>query len=107
MNAEPALNVFLSYSHEDEKLREELETHLAPLKRGGQIRTWHDRRIPPGDEWAGEIDDNLELADVVLLLVSPPFIASDYCWDVEVKRATERHEAGEARVIPVILRPVA
>jgi hypothetical protein len=62
--------------------------------------------ISAGDEWKGEIDDNLEQADVILLLISSDFLASDYCWDVETKRALERHDAGEARVIPVILRTV-
>ncbi len=100
-----ALNVFFSYAHEDEALRDELDVHLALLRRSGQIDTWHDRKILPGGDWAGAIDDNLEAADVILLLVSPAFIDSDYCWDVELKRAMERHEAGEARVIPIILRP--
>ncbi len=100
------MNVFFSYSHQDEGLRDELESHLSILKRSGRIHTWHDRKITPGGEWAGAIDNRLEAADVILLLVSPPFLASDYCWDVELRRAMERHEAGEARVIPVILRPV-
>ncbi len=101
-----ALNVFFSYAHQDEELRDELDSHFGILKRGDKIRTWHDREILPGGEWAGAIDHHLEVADVILLLVSPAFIASDYCWDVELKRAMERHRAGEARVIPIILRPV-
>ncbi len=100
------LNVFFSYAHKDEELRDELAVHLAILKRQGKIRPWHDRQITGGQEWAGEIDDNLDAADVILLLVSPTFVASDYFWDKELKRALERHEAGEARVIPIILRPV-
>ncbi len=99
-----ALAVFFSYSHEDEALRDELETHLAALKRQGRVRTWHDRKISAGREWAGQIDDNLHSADIILLLVSPPFIASHYCWDVEMIDALKRHEDGEARVIPIILR---
>ena len=101
-----AIKVFFSYAHEDENLRDELEKHLSMLKRQGVIKGWHDRKIGPGKEWKGEIDTHLDTADVILLLISPDFIASDYCWDVEVKRTMERHEAGEARVIPVILRPV-
>jgi len=97
--------VFFSYSHRDEALRDELETHLSALKRQGLIDTWHDRRIGAGTEWAREIDENLERADVILLLVSPYFISSDYCYDVEMRRAIERHDAGEARVIPVLLHP--
>jgi hypothetical protein len=100
------VKIFYSYSHQDEELRDTLERHLSVLKRQGLIESWHDRMITPGDEWAGEIDHNLDQADIILLLVSADFIASDYCWDIELKRALDRHEAGDARVIPVILRPV-
>ena len=98
-------HVFFSYSHADEELRNELEKHLAGLLRQGVITTWHDRRIGPGEELHGHIDEQLNAADIVLLLVSADFLASDYCYDVEMMRAMERHEGGEARVIPVILRP--
>lgn len=102
---EPNLStVFFSYSHEDEDLRDRLETHLSMLKRQGAIEAWHDRRIVAGDNLGGSIDRELERADVILLLVSPDFLDSAYCYDVEMKRSMERHEAGEARVIPVILR---
>jgi TIR domain len=97
--------VFFSYSHKDEALRDELEVHLSALKRQGVIETWHDRRIEAGQQIDHVINHNLEQADIILLLVSPYFIASDYCYDVEMTRALERHEAGDARVIPVILHP--
>jgi len=97
--------VFFSYSHKDEGLRDQLETHLSMLKRQGFIETWHDRRITAGEPLDTAISSNLERADVVLLLVSPDFLASDYCYDKEMKRALERHEAGQCTVIPVILRP--
>jgi internalin A len=96
--------VFFSYSHKDEWLRDELETHLKLLQRQGIISTWHDRKILPGAEWGGEIDNHLERARIILLLVSADFLASDYCWDLEVRRAVERHEKGEAVVIPIMLR---
>ena len=99
------VTIFFSYSHKDEDLRNELEIHLASLKRQGVVSTWHDRRIAAGEEFAGKISENLESADIILLLVSPYFIASDYCYEVEMKRALERHESGEAKVIPVILHP--
>jgi hypothetical protein len=89
----------------DEALRNELETHLASLKRQGLIEAWHDRRILAGQEFAQEIDQHFATADVVLLLVSPNFIASDYCYNVELQQALQRHERKEAVVIPVILRP--
>lgn len=97
--------VFLSYSHRDEALRDELEKHLSILRRQGFIEIWHDRRIVAGAELDHAISQNLETADVILLLVSSDFLASDYCYDVEMRRAMERHAAGEAHVIPVILRP--
>lgn len=97
--------VFFSYSHRDEELRNELQTHLAPLQREGLLESWHDRRIEAGDEIHGKISQNLERADIILLLVSPHFLESNYCYDVEMKRAMERHAEGTARVIPVILQP--
>jgi len=100
------LEVFYSYAHEDEPLLGELRKHLGILKRQGVIRDWHDRKITAGTEWKGQIDHHLTTAGVILLLVSADFIASDYCYDIEMTRALERHKQREARVIPVILRPV-
>jgi formylglycine-generating enzyme required for sulfatase activity len=99
-----AVNVFVSYSHEDEPLREELGKHLSSLRRSRAIAEWHDRKIDAGAEWAKEIDRNLKSADVILLLISPAFIHSDYCSSVELTQAMEQHEAGTACVIPIILR---
>ncbi len=99
------INLFFSYSHKDETLRDELEIHLASLKRQGVIATWHDRRIGAGNEFDRSISENLESADIVLLLISPYFIASDYCYEVEMKRALEKHNKSESIVIPVILHP--
>lgn len=95
--------LFFSYSHVDEALRDRLEVHLSLLKHQGLIETWHDRRITAGSELDAAINENLESADVILLLVSADFIASKYCFSLEMKRALERHEEGTARVIPVIL----
>lgn len=105
MTPKPA-EIFFSYSHKDEPFRKQLETHLSMLCRQELIKPWHDRMITAGDEWKGQIDDNLNSADIVLLLVTANFLASDYCYDIEMKRAMERHEVGEARVIPIILTPV-
>lgn len=82
-----------------------LHDHLSALRREKVIVHWWDREIGPGTEWKGVIDEHLNTAQIVLLLVSPSFLASDYCYDVEVGRAMERHERGECKVIPVILRP--
>jgi uncharacterized protein (UPF0297 family) len=100
------ISIFYSYAHEDELLRQQLEKHLAVLRRQGLISEWYDRQIIAGTEWVHEIDTHLETASIILLLVSPDFIASDYCYESEMNRAIERHKAGEALVIPIILRPV-
>src|SRR5713101_1687731 len=96
------IEVFYAYSHKDEGLRDELETHLAILKRRGVVSGWYDRRISGGMEWVDEISDHLNKADLILLLVSADFIASDYCWEKEMTRAIERHQLREARVVPII-----
>lgn len=101
-----AIKIFFSYSHKDEDLRDELVTHLSMLKRQGVIAAWHDREISAGTEWKNAIDQHLESARVILLLISANFLDSNYCYDIEMKRAMERHESGEARVIPIILKPV-
>ena len=98
------LELFYAYAREDEALRDQLNQHLKILKRQGFIREWHDREISAGKEWAQQIDEHLKSADIILLLISSAFLASDYCYDVEMKEALRRHEAGEARVIPIILR---
>ena len=100
-----AIEVFFSYAHADEALRDGLARHLRILKHQGIIVGWHDRRILPGQEWAVAIDTHIESAQIILLLVSADFLASDYCVDSEVQQAMARHRAGNARVIPVILRP--
>jgi len=97
-------NVFFSYCHADEALRDQLEKQLSMLKRQGVIETWHDRRINAGQEIDAAIDNHINTDEIILLLVSPDFIASDYCYNVEMARAMERHEAKQATVIPVILR---
>ncbi|HEX7736089.1 MAG TPA: trypsin-like peptidase domain-containing protein [Ktedonobacteraceae bacterium] len=101
-----ALKIFYSYAHEDEKLRKELENHLSLLKRQNLISGWYDRDIGAGREFGPAIKKQLNSADIILLLISPSFMGSDYCYDEEMMRAMERHEAGNARVIPVILRTV-
>jgi hypothetical protein len=103
---ETEIKLFCSYSHRDEHLRDELAKHLKLLERQGLVRSWHDRKIGAGGLWKEAIDRNLEEADIILLLISADFLASDYCFEIEMKRALERHAAGKALVIPVILRPV-
>lgn len=99
------IEVFISFSHKDEDLKNALYDQLSPLKWKGWIKPWQDWDIEPGTEWDDEIMERLETAGIILLLVSPGFIASEYCFGKELKRAMERHELGSARVIPVIMKP--
>ncbi len=99
------IEIFISYSHDDEALLKNLEKHLVGLKRAGLITVWHGRNISAGVPWEEEIDKYLSNAQIVLLLVSANFIASDYCYGVEFQRAMERHEQQTARVIAIILSP--
>jgi internalin A len=101
-----AARVFVSYSHRDERQLNELKTHLSPLERLKLIETWYDRRIVAGEDFGQKINENIDSADIILLLVSADFLASKYCYEIEMKRALERHEKKEARVVPVIVRDV-
>jgi hypothetical protein len=100
------LEVFYSYAREDEKLRDEIEKNLTLLRRKGLIVGWSDRRVSAGGTWSDEIDAHVHSAQIILLLISADFLASDYCYGVELNRALERHARHEAIVIPIILRPV-
>ena len=104
--APPAIEIFISYAHKDANLWDELDVHLASLKREGKIQPWTDQTIQAGQDWDIEIKGHLESAQIILLLISPDFIHSDYCYNLEMKRALARHDAGTARVIPIILRHV-
>ena len=99
------IKIFISYSHHDEGLRQELDTHLSSLKQQGLIDVWHDRRIIGGSELDPEINKLLSSANIILLLISPDFIASNYCYNVELQAALQKHKNGTATVLPVILRP--
>jgi phosphonate transport system substrate-binding protein len=103
---ERKLKVFISYAHEDQGLRKKLGEHLITLEHCKNIEIWHDQEIPPGADWRDHINTNLNEADMILLLVSSSFIASNYCWNEEVLTALQRHNAKTARVVPIILRPV-
>jgi len=98
------IDLFISYSHKDADLCDELKTHLTLLKRQGLVRLWHDGDIQAGSTWNNEIHKNLESARIILLLVSANFLASDFIHEVELKRALERHDEGSARVIPIIVK---
>src|SRR5713226_4226121 len=101
------VTIFFCYAREDEALLKRLQMHLKPLQRHKLVDVLrYDRAISAGSEWEREIDSHLDAAHIILLLISPDFIASDYCYGIEVQWAMERHKCGEARVIPVLLRSV-
>jgi TIR domain/Domain of unknown function (DUF4062) len=105
MHPPPAgMTSFLSYSHKDERYLRQLDTALSQLRRNGQISAWHDRKILPGDKWEHTIDERFDSSDLILFLVSPDFLASDYAYGREMSRAMERRESGSAILVPIILR---
>ncbi|HWE35923.1 MAG TPA: toll/interleukin-1 receptor domain-containing protein [Isosphaeraceae bacterium] len=99
------VSVFLSYAHGDEALVDVVRRQLAVYENNGWVDDWYDRKLVPGDKWEPEIDRRLATAGVIVLFVSPDFLASKYAYWNETQAALRRHEAGEARVVPVILRP--
>ncbi len=101
-----SIEIFFSYAHRDEILKSELEKHLRILQRQGLIIAWHESNINPGMDWEQITNTHLNTAQIILLLISADFMDSEYCYSVQMKRALERHEANEARVIPIILRAV-
>jgi hypothetical protein len=103
-NSESGARIFVSYAHEDEELKDELDKHLKVLKRSAKIQVWSDRALIAGEAWSQAITSELNRANIILLLISVDFNASDFIWDEELAVAMERHRAGTARVVPVILR---
>ena len=103
--ANAAIRVFVSYDRKDEGLRKELAKHLSTLERSREIASWDNSCIEPGEEAEEQISRNLASAQIILLLVSPDFVASDELWQLWVEQAIARHQAGAAQVIPIILRP--
>lgn len=97
------LKVFYSYAHEDEALRDRIDEYLELLARQNLVIRWHDRHILPGSEWDASISEALTAADIVLLLISKSFQASEYIRDYEIPAAMKAHESGKARVIPILL----
>src|SRR5215469_2289900 len=97
--------VFFSYAHEDEDWRKKIEKYLSTLQRQHYIQGWHDRNILAGSKWEREIMTRLNTAPIILLLVSQDFLASDFCWGIELQQTMQRHDAGTAYVIPIIVRP--
>jgi TIR domain len=101
------VEIFFSYAHEDEALMDDVRRQLIVYERNGRILKWHDRQIPPGSDWRIQIDERINMAQIILLFMSPHFIESHYCYEIEGETALRRHASKEAEVIPIILRPCA
>ena len=101
---EHPVKIFISYSHKDDSLMEEFNEFLQPLVFSGQIEIWNDKAINAGDLWDDDIKNALKAADIVLLLLSPSFLASTYINRVEIAEAFEQQKSGK-KIIPVMLRP--
>lgn len=99
------LSIFCGYAHEDRAFFQQLKDRLAVLLRQGVIRIWHHEDILPGSQWEDEIERELNIADIILLFVTPNFIDSEYCWSKEMQWAITRNTAGDARVVPIFCRP--
>jgi hypothetical protein len=100
-----SIHVFFSYAHKDEKYKDELLNHLRVLQKEKYIDGWDDRKIIPGGEWESEINLNIQSSQIILLLVSSNFLASDYCYDTETIFALEQQEKNLATVMPIIIKP--
>ncbi len=104
-NANGKARVFVSYAHSDERLLDGFRKHLATLERLEMAEVWHDRQIPAGGEWESTIDDRLARAEIILLLISPAFIASDYCYKRELPAALKQRDEAGVTLIPIVVEP--
>ena len=102
MSGSGPVRVFLSYAHEDHKWRDDLLNQLGGLRHDDKLVHFDDRRIAPGEEWDARIKAELAAADIVVLLLSPPFVGSGYCHRVELRGAIARAEAGQAHLVPIV-----
>lgn len=100
------LKLFFCYAHEDRALRNALDSHIEILRREGLVTTWYDGHISPGSEWSKSIEDQLRQSDLILFLVSPAFLRSEYIAEVEMRLALQLHESRAVRAVPVLAEGV-
>src|SRR6185295_13371991 len=100
-----AVKVFISYAHKDEMYKDQLVAHLSALKNLGIIQQWDDRQITVGQSWDHEINSAMNEAELILLLISSDFLASDYIVSKEISAALERSRRNETKLVPIIVRP--
>lgn len=105
MQIQQPLNIFIVYAREDADALHELQTQFIPIARSEILHVWYDGKILPGQHWDTEIKTHLQNADIILLLISKHFFASEYIQATELREALARHEAGKSVVVPVIVRP--
>lgn len=99
------INAFISYSHADEKVLDRLHKHLAVLQRDGNLSTWSDHKLLPGAKFGSEISAALENSGLFLALVSPDYLASNYCYEKEFEHALRMADAGKIRIVPIVIEP--
>src|SRR5258708_18952580 len=100
------IEIFCCYARTDQSLLESLKSHLMPLQWQGLVSIWSDTDINAGADWEQALHTHLEAAHIILLLMSPAFAAYDYCYSQEMQRALERDREGQARIIPIVVRPI-
>ncbi len=100
------ISIFISYAHKDEPFLEELQTFLKPYERNKTIHVWTDKNIVAGQQWDEMIKTQLANSKIILFLISPDFLASDYINDNEIKSALEKYQSHSLVIIPVIIRPI-
>lgn len=105
MEHKKPVKIFISYSRKDIAYKEELVEFLAPMRRQGLINDWHDKNIIPGEKWEDELLEELATTDVVVFLISPSFLNSDYIDRVEIKNALKRQQEGTVSIVPILVRP--
>ena len=105
-NLAQVIRIFVSCAEEDTEFLRGLERQLSSLIREGLVKCYNRYGLSPGIEWREKAKEYLHAADIILLLVSPFFVASDYCYREEVVLAMALHKSGKTRVVPIIVRPI-
>ncbi len=99
------VRIFIAYSHKDLVFKDEIRRRLKPLVRAGKVSIWDNYNIEGGGDWDADIREKLSQADIILLLLSPDALDSDYFYEVEAPIALQRHQTGEAIAVGIKLRP--
>ena len=101
-NQSPPVVLFVSYAHEDRPWCDQLLEHLGWLRQAGQIEVFDDQQLATGERWEVRLQQELERANVIVLIVSSHFLNSRFCTTVELRRALEREADHTLRIVPII-----